>query len=305
MGKFFDVDSPFMSGLTKMADLMILNLLTALFFAPAQIWAFIVLRDSTELGSLGALIFCFPLSILGGAALTALHYVCLKIVRNEESYIVKSFFRSFKQNFKQSTLIWIIYMVIFAIVGYDFLIIFSYPEESFPGWVVGGLTAMGILLLCLALHTFALQARFVNKIGKTIKNSALVGLATWPKTIIQLVIFAIPTALPVWLLMKAKTGDERFESLLSPLILVCLLFGFSLSAWGRAKIYNSTFKRFEPKDETEDPDAWTMSEEDSEPAEDSENASEEVTEDSVLEIETNIDGTNDDGDVVSEEQTEE
>lgn len=64
MGKFFDIDSPLMQFLNKVADLMLLNLLT--------------------------LICCIPL-ITAGAALTAAHYVVLKMRRNEEGYIAKDF----------------------------------------------------------------------------------------------------------------------------------------------------------------------------------------------------------------------
>ena len=68
--RIFDLDSPLMRVLTKMADLMLLNLL--------------------------ALICCIPI-ITVGASLTALHYVALKIVRNEEGYIIRTFFKSFKK----------------------------------------------------------------------------------------------------------------------------------------------------------------------------------------------------------------
>ena len=62
--KIFDLDSPLMNVLNKMADLMWLNILT--------------------------LICCIPI-ITAGAAFTSMHYVALKIVRNEESYITRSF----------------------------------------------------------------------------------------------------------------------------------------------------------------------------------------------------------------------
>ena len=66
--KIFDLDSPLMNVLNKMADLMWLNILT--------------------------LICCIPI-ITAGAAFTSMHYVALKIVRNEESYITRAFFKSF------------------------------------------------------------------------------------------------------------------------------------------------------------------------------------------------------------------
>ena len=72
MGKLFDLDSPIMNFLGKLADLIILNIL--------------------------AFICCIPI-VTAGASMTALYYVCLKMVRNNEGYIMKSFFKSFKQNF--------------------------------------------------------------------------------------------------------------------------------------------------------------------------------------------------------------
>ena len=62
----FNMESSFMRALGKIADLMILNVLTIL--------------------------LCLPV-ITGGAAITALHYMCLKLVRNEEGYILKGYFK--------------------------------------------------------------------------------------------------------------------------------------------------------------------------------------------------------------------
>ena len=81
MGKLFDLDSPLMRVLSKMADLMILNLLM--------------------------IVLCLPI-VTAGAAFTAMHYVLLKMVRDEDSYLLKSFFKSFKLNFRQATIIWAI-----------------------------------------------------------------------------------------------------------------------------------------------------------------------------------------------------
>ena len=67
--KFFDLESPLMQILNKVADLMILNILTV--------------------------VCCIPV-ITTGASLTAMHYVALKMARNEECYIARDFFKSFK-----------------------------------------------------------------------------------------------------------------------------------------------------------------------------------------------------------------
>ena len=76
----FEEGSPFQGFLNKVTDLLILNLVT--------------------------LLLCLPV-ITAGAALTAMHYVLLKMVRGEEGYIVKSFFRAFKREFRQATVMWV------------------------------------------------------------------------------------------------------------------------------------------------------------------------------------------------------
>ena len=77
MNGFFNMDSPVMRFLSRVCDLMILNLL--------------------------CLICCIPIITIG-ASITALYSVTLKMVKGEETYIVKGFFHALKQNFKISTI---------------------------------------------------------------------------------------------------------------------------------------------------------------------------------------------------------
>ena len=102
--KLFDMDSPLMIGLNKMADLMILNLLTIL--------------------------CCLPV-VTVGASLTAMHYMVIKLIRNEESYVVKGFFRSFKQNLRQGTIIWLLQLFVIIVLGFDYYLLF-FTGTSYP-----------------------------------------------------------------------------------------------------------------------------------------------------------------------------
>ena len=94
MGSIFNLDSPVMQALGKVADLMWLNVLT--------------------------MICCIPVITIG-PSLTAMHYMALKIVRNEECYITRGFFKSFKENFRQGVVIGIITLFITFILVGDFL----------------------------------------------------------------------------------------------------------------------------------------------------------------------------------------
>lgn len=88
MDRLFNMDNKFFTVMGRVADLIMLNVVF--------------------------LICCLPIVTIG-ASLTALHYVTLKMARNEESYIIRSFFKSFKQNFKQATVINLIMLAVAAI----------------------------------------------------------------------------------------------------------------------------------------------------------------------------------------------
>ena len=56
-----------------------------------------------------------------GASTTALIYACMKI-KDDEGYVTSNFFKSFKENFKQSTAIFLIYLVVGIVLAADFIL---------------------------------------------------------------------------------------------------------------------------------------------------------------------------------------
>ena len=193
--KIFDLDSPLMNVLNKMADLMWLNILT--------------------------LICCIPV-ITAGAALTSMHYVALKIVRNEESYITRSFFKSFKTNFRQATLIWLLLMLVAAILGGDYYII-TKSGMQFSQVLVVLIMAAGVLVICTSLYVFPVLAKFDNTIMGTIRNAFIMSILQLPKTVVMFVMAFFPLII----------------------YLVSFLFGFSLPAYASAMLYNKFFQKLE------------------------------------------------------------
>lgn len=221
MGRLFNLDSPVVSFLNKMADLIFLNFLTA--------------------------VCCIPIFTIG-AAMTALNYVVLKMVRNEEGYLTKAFFKSFKENFKQATIIWLLMLLVVFIFGGD-IFIMRYSNLEFPRWLVVSLVAVGVLAIFAVMHVFPMLARFENSVKGTFKNSFLMGILSFPKTIVMMLCWLIPVAIIIFLPQVL------------PLV-VC--FGISGPVFLNALLYSGTFKRFEPKaEEDAEEDEWTIEEEES------------------------------------------
>lgn len=148
MGRFFNLDSPLMTFLSKMADLMILNLLT--------------------------LLCCLPI-ITAGDAMTALYYMTIKMVKNEECYIVKGYFKSFKENFKQATIIWLIALVVGIIFAGDFMILRN-STVSFGKVIMVLITIVAVIYLFTMIYIFPVLSRFENTVKNTIRNSFLMSV---------------------------------------------------------------------------------------------------------------------------------
>ena len=64
-----------------------------------------------------------------GAAISAKYYVAMKFARGEDTTVTKAFFKAFKQNFKQCTLINIGAIVIGFILYIDWVLTISFQNE--------------------------------------------------------------------------------------------------------------------------------------------------------------------------------
>ena len=215
MGKVFALDSPLMNGLSKLADLIWLNIL--------------------------ATICCIPIITIG-ASLTALHYVVLKMVKDEEGYITRSFFKSFRENFKQATLMWLMLLVVFILLVADFMI-FRFSGIVFPGWCQIALIAIAVLIMFATMHLFPLLSRYENSIRATYKNSLFMGILHLPKTILMMLCWIIPAVITIYV--------ERFFP-------IVFFLGISGPAFLNALLYKKSFEQLEPETEKKSDADWTV-----------------------------------------------
>ena len=75
----------------------------------------------SELMWLNFLVFICSLPIFTiGAASSAMHTVLIQIHRDEEDKITSTFFRAFVKNFKQATLVWLIYLAVYFLLWVDY-----------------------------------------------------------------------------------------------------------------------------------------------------------------------------------------
>ena len=190
------MDGPVFTFLSKVADLVILNVLF--------------------------LVCCIPIVTIGASA-TAMSYVSLKMVEGEDGYVFKSFFKSFKQNFRQSTLIWLIMLALALLLGLDFGIIRSLGDEaSTLLWKVMQVAVFNgaFFWVMLFFYVFPVLARFDNTIIATMRNAMLMAFANAPKTLLTI-------ATVVGMVLLTFVNDYTF----SYGLLIWLMIGFAVLSY--------------------------------------------------------------------------
>lgn len=220
MGRLFNMESPVFQALSRLADLMLLNIIF--------------------------LVTCIPIVTIG-AAWTSLSYMTLKMVRNEESYIVRGYFKSFKQNFKQSTIMWIIVLLLAFLLYMDYRIMAVMTDVPGHNIIMIGIYAITLMGIFLLQYLFPLVAKFYNNTKNMFKNAFFMSIRHLPFTVIMTVIFigsGVLTFLNGYTLVYG--------------ILIWLLGGFALvslaNSWFMVKIFDKYIpeeKEDEKEEETE------------------------------------------------------
>ena len=110
-----------------------------------------------------------------GASTTALYYVTLKMVKNEDGPLASAFFRAFRENFRQATTLWLI------LLGGDGFILYRLFRTS-TGAAGVAWTLLFALIIAAAVayaiilcYVFPLTASVVNTNRAMLKNSFFIG----------------------------------------------------------------------------------------------------------------------------------
>lgn len=174
---------------------------------------------------------CIPIVTIG-PALTALYHCMLRTVKGNNNGTVKTFFRAFTQNFKQSLIIWIGLLAVgfILLTNLRFLQQTNTPVSRPLFYVTLGITG---LVIILALYIFAVVAAFANTTLNLIKNAFVFAFLHFPSTLL----IAVITLLPM-------TMTYRDLELL-PLYACCwFFFGFGLTAYCNSRLMWRMFRPF-------------------------------------------------------------
>ena len=197
-----------MQGVSRFADLVILNVL--------------ILLTSLPLFTVGA-------------SVSAAYTLTFRMLRSKEEPVVKSYFRAFRENFRQGTALWLILLVaaVPALIYFDR---FFTMEGSFHYLFVPFLTVF-VLAVCAGSFAFPLTSQFQNSLAGTLRNALLLTLANLPQALAAAVINLLPLGLYLF----------QYELFLKVSFLWFALY-FSAAAYMNAAILWKVFKPFYPEE---------------------------------------------------------
>ena len=144
MGRLFSYDSPIIQSINKIVDCAILSIIWLLFSIPV---------------------------ITFGASTSALYYTVNKVIRHNRSHVWREFWGSFKANFKQSTIVWLILLVFTYVLGVDCIFLYNMIKAgTIAGWILAPFAVTALFVVMWGIYAFAYIARFQAGLKMIMKN---------------------------------------------------------------------------------------------------------------------------------------
>lgn len=206
MGTFFSSDSALMRGLGTLADIMLLNLI----FVVASV----------------------PVLTLG-ASLTALNFTAMRIATGECNSVAGDFVRSFRQNFRQATVIGLLLVLMAAVLAAWFVVVTNLAFGPLAELVL--LAVWYVLAFNFAIATmfvFPYLASFEGSTRAVLRNARLLSWKHPFAALAGLTLIALCAAITVFYPQYMAYG------------LFWFLFGFAGIAVANAHLFIRIFKKY-------------------------------------------------------------
>lgn len=205
----FSMDGPLWRALNLIADIVILHFL----------W----------------LVYSLPLVTIG-ASTTALYYATMRRIRTNEGQVTGNFRKSFRENFRQATILWLIAAAVGVILWLDLNFCATWGGTACTV-MLAGCSLLLIPCWMMLLYLFPILAKFTGSIYDTFKNALLMSIRHLPMTLLLTFLWAT-----VWLML----------AVFPPFTGLMLISGAGLIAWVTSHIYIQVFRTYLPGEMEED-----------------------------------------------------
>ena len=206
MERIFPMDGKFFTFITKLSDLLLLNVLF--------------------------IITCLPILTIG-VSLTVLYQTTLQLADNTDSYILRNYFSNWKQNLKQGILIWIPSFIMLILCIFNLSVLPHMPQNLYRTTCLCLQFVLLFFLYGIFLYAFSLPKVYRSSCLNTLRNALFMTFKHLPVTCLCLCISVIPYALII--LLPKITGW---------ILSFFIVIGSSGTAYIHSYILQKVFKKY-------------------------------------------------------------
>ena len=192
--KFFSVDGALYKFLTRLWDMIKLNLMWLLFSLPV---------------------------VTVGAATVAAYSVTLKMVDEQEGYVARQFVKAFKENWRQGIPMGLLALFCSYVVYLDFELQRVMEGDS-TMFLIFGIRAAFVFGMSF-IYAFPLSARYENTLIGTLKNSVNIATRYFLRTLLLVAVLAVEVIIFIFIYTTLLIGV-----LIGPACIMLTISGFAL-----------------------------------------------------------------------------
>ena len=210
MGKFFNLDAPWVQVLGKIGQMMIMSVL----------WV----------------VCCLPVITVGAS--TAALFRMMFNLKEYRSCTLKDFFKAFKENFRKATVLWLFLLACAAVLAVLFYLVVLVESNMLRLVVVVVFSVLFFAIFIMSLYLFPLTAYFENTVSGTIRNAVAMGLGNLRNSIFAGAVTLLPLVLYI-------VSYEIFMQL----SFLMLILGPGAITYGVVCALTPVFERYMPANE--------------------------------------------------------
>lgn len=164
-----------------------------------------------------------------GVSLTSMYQVSLRRIRGECQYVAREYFQAFRNEWKESTKLWLLFLGTGGVLLFDVLY-----RNNLPGAVNVSIGCLAALWCFVFAYAFPLEARFQNSIRNTLVNALVLAFRNFPVTVIMAILNSVPV---VCVMLGPFT-------VMAVMPVFCII-GFSLIVWLDSLFLSVIFNKIE------------------------------------------------------------
>lgn len=143
------------------------------------------------------IISCLPIVTIAPAT-SAMYSVVRQWKLNQDTSVVRNYFRYFKENFKQSFLIGIIWMLMAVLLYFNYFYL-NQDQSGLKFLLMVPLVIVSLLFLIISTFLFPVMTHYIATWKGAIKSSFFLAVANFPSTILILGVLAILTVILIYM----------------------------------------------------------------------------------------------------------